>query len=136
MPIRQGGMLASRASSCPRQLLAQYDGTPLVETDEMEDVADVDAENGDGIFGLAGHGGLLASGAPRRGVLRGAPQVPISGLNLAALIAVQQSFHRCRRELRSWSRELEEVVDETAIDGVPAGRPTGVSKGVGFQRAN
>ena len=38
-------------------------------------VRDVDAENGDGIFGLARHGGLLAFGTPRRGVLRGAPPV-------------------------------------------------------------
>src|SRR2546423_1546743 len=43
-----------------RQLLAQHDGAPLVEANEMEDVlADVDAEHGNGAFGLARHGGLL-----------------------------------------------------------------------------
>src|SRR5205823_13043578 len=49
-----------------RQLLAQHDGAPLVEANEMEDVlADVDAEHGNGAFGLARHGGLLCSWAPR-----------------------------------------------------------------------
>jgi len=50
---------------CARQLQAQNDGAALVETDEVEGgLADVDAENGDGIFGMARHGGLLAPGHP------------------------------------------------------------------------
>ena len=60
-------MLASRCFELPaRQLLAQHDSTLVVEADEMEDVlADVYAEHGSGIFGLARHGGLLCSWAPR-----------------------------------------------------------------------
>src|SRR5215467_5674150 len=50
-----------------RELLAQNDGAALVEADEMECVlADVDAEDGDGVFRLARHGpGSLLGSAPR-----------------------------------------------------------------------
>src|SRR5215467_2350122 len=50
-----------------RELLAQNDGAALVEADEVEDVlADVDAENGDGVFRVARHGpGSLLGSAPR-----------------------------------------------------------------------
>jgi hypothetical protein len=41
-----------------RQLPAQDDGAALIEADEVEGVlADVDAEDGDGVSGLARHGG-------------------------------------------------------------------------------
>ena len=57
--------MASLASSCVRDVLAQNDGAALVQSDEVEGVlADVDAENGDGVFGMARHGGLLAPGHP------------------------------------------------------------------------
>src|SRR5215467_6263810 len=50
-----------------RELLAQNDGAALVEADEVEGVlADVDAEDGDGVFRLARHGpGSLLGSAPR-----------------------------------------------------------------------
>src|SRR5215467_11080256 len=50
-----------------RELLAQNDGAALVEADEVECVlADVDAEDGDGVFRLARHGpGSLLGSAPR-----------------------------------------------------------------------
>src|SRR5262245_11486786 len=49
----------------PGQLQAQNDGAAPVETDEVEGIlADVDAENGDCVFGMARHGGLLAPGHP------------------------------------------------------------------------
>src|SRR5258705_5942306 len=65
MPTRQGGRLTSWASSCVRDSQAQNDGAAFVETDEVEGVlADVDAENGDGVFGMARHGGLLVPGHP------------------------------------------------------------------------
>src|SRR5262249_54568491 len=49
------------------EVLAQNDGAALVEADEVEDVlADVDAEDGDGVFRLARHGpGALFGSAPR-----------------------------------------------------------------------
>src|SRR5215813_8687283 len=49
------------------ELLAQNDGAALVEADEVEGIlADVDAEDGDGVFRLARHGlGSLFGSAPR-----------------------------------------------------------------------
>src|SRR5215468_3241823 len=49
------------------ELLAQNDGAALVEADEVECVlADVDAEDGDGVFRVARHGpGSLLGSAPR-----------------------------------------------------------------------
>src|SRR5215471_8477472 len=66
MPMRQGGRLASRASSWRRESFWRRT-MALVEADEVEGVlADVDAEGGDGVFRLARHGpGSLLGSAPR-----------------------------------------------------------------------
>jgi hypothetical protein len=45
MPIKHAGMLERRASTCPRELLAQDDGAADIQADEVETVlADVDAK--------------------------------------------------------------------------------------------
>ena len=71
LPCRRdrSGRLASLASSCRRDALqAQNDGAALVETDEVEGVlADVDAGNGDGVFGMASMAGPCSWSPPTRG---------------------------------------------------------------------
>ena len=64
MPIRQGCILASRASTWPRDL-PQHDGaTRIVAYDVERVLADIDADNGDRGIGYLGHGVLLVFGAP------------------------------------------------------------------------
>jgi hypothetical protein len=80
--MRQGGRFGKpRFELPPGELQAQNDGADLVEADEVEGAladADVDAENGDGVFGLPRHGrgSLLPLTPVRRGVLRGSTAGP------------------------------------------------------------
>ena len=80
-----------------RQLMAQHDGTALAEADEVEGVlADVDTEHGDGVFGLAWHGGLLAPVTPLdAGVLLGAP--PVHAISRLLGLSRHPSCHNPRR---------------------------------------
>jgi len=60
------------------ELLAQNDGAALVAADAVEGaLTHVDAEDGDGVFGVARHGGTPCLGEPpaRRWVPQGAPPV-------------------------------------------------------------
>ena len=89
-PIRQGGMLASRASSCPRDSFWRSTMAPLLSRPMRWEDGSRRCRcqrHGDGIFGLSErHGGLLCSGHPlRRGILPGAPPVhPISSPGFGA----------------------------------------------------
>src|SRR6202165_758410 len=66
MPIRQGGILGSRASTWPRDpLLPQHDGAARIVAHDVERVlADIDADHGDRGIGCLRHGVLLVFGAP------------------------------------------------------------------------
>jgi hypothetical protein len=66
MPIRQGGILASRASTWPRDhFLPQHDGAARIVAHDVERVlADIDADDGDRAIGYLRHGVLLVFGAP------------------------------------------------------------------------
>jgi hypothetical protein len=76
MPIRQGGRFASLASSWRRETLALNGGAALVEADEVEGVlADVDTENGYGVFRVARQVGPWVSPPLDAGVLREAPNL-------------------------------------------------------------
>src|SRR6266478_6245615 len=85
MPIRQGGILASRASTWPRRpLLPQHDGAARIVAHDVERVlADIDADHGDRDIGCLRHGVLLVFGAPCPASLAGGagarPDHPISG---------------------------------------------------------
>ena len=65
MPIRQGGILASRASTwATRPLLPQHDGAARIVTHDVERVlADIDADHGDRGIGCLRHDVLLVFGA-------------------------------------------------------------------------
>ena len=48
MPIRHGGRLASRVSTCRVTILPQHDGTALILAYDVKRVlADIDADHGD-----------------------------------------------------------------------------------------
>src|ERR1700736_3556850 len=66
MPIRQGGMLTSRASTwATRPLLPQHDCAAMIVAHDVERVlADIDADHGDRGIGYLRHGMLLVFGAP------------------------------------------------------------------------
>jgi hypothetical protein len=64
MPMRQGGRLASLASSWRRESFWRKTMAPRLLRQVEGILADVDAENGDGVLGVVRHGGLLVS-APR-----------------------------------------------------------------------
>src|SRR6267154_350903 len=92
MPIRQGGILASRASTWPRFHLAtrpflpQHDGAARIVAHDVERVlANIDADHGgDCALELLGHGVLLVFGAPSQHSIAGRegarPDHPINGL--------------------------------------------------------
>ena len=90
MPIRQGGILANRASTWPRDpLLPQRDGAARIVAHDVERVlADIDADHGDRGIGCLRHGVLLVFGAPLPASLAGGagtrPDHPISRTELAA----------------------------------------------------
>src|SRR5260221_2475881 len=65
MPIRQGGILASRASTWPRDHFCRSTMAPRASWPTMERVlADIDADHGDRGIGCLRHGVLLVFGAP------------------------------------------------------------------------
>src|SRR5580704_11095154 len=86
MPIRQGGTLASRASTWPRDhFLPQHDGAARIVAHDVERVlADIDADHGDRGIGCLRHGALLVFGAPCPASLAGGagarPDHPINRL--------------------------------------------------------
>ena len=66
MPIRQGGILASRASTWPRDhFLPQHDGAARIVAHDVERVlTDINADYGDCGIELLRHGVLLVFGVP------------------------------------------------------------------------
>src|SRR6476619_6779687 len=66
MPIRHGGILASRCFNlATRPLLTQHDCTTAIEADDVEGVlADIDTDYGNCVVEIVGHSVLLVFGAP------------------------------------------------------------------------
>src|SRR5229473_2080343 len=83
MPIRQGGILASRASTWPRDHFCRSTMAPRASWPTTWILADIDADHGDRGIGCLGHGVLLVFGAPCPASLAGGagarPDHPISG---------------------------------------------------------
>jgi threonine/homoserine/homoserine lactone efflux protein len=99
MPIRQGGMFASRASTWPRvHFLPHDDRAAPIEANDVERVlADVDAHRGNARVSAARHGCAPSAGPPPSSLLRGGgalPHHPISGPSptLVLLFCYSQGF--------------------------------------------
>src|SRR6516165_6051940 len=94
MPMRHGGRLASRASTCPRDHF--HDCTTFIVPHHVKRIlADIDTDHGDCRIELVWHGVLLVFGAPFQLPLLAGPEhgrtIPladIAGLEISQCSAV------------------------------------------------
>ena len=90
MPMRHGGRLASRASTCPRDHF--HDCTTFIVPHHVKRIlADIDTDHGDCRIELVWHGVLLVFGAPFQLPLLAGPEhgrtIPLPDLGLADAMA-------------------------------------------------
>src|SRR6476619_6491868 len=130
MPIRHGGILASRCFNlATRPLLTQHDCTTAIEADDVEGVlADIDTDYGNCVVEIVGHSVLLVFGAPcqlrsltgqEHGRTTPLPEVAGHHVNLAPSPLsgrTCRALRRCSRKPTSFSATSADHATAAAAD--------------------